>query len=145
MATDERQRWRKFGIWFESLMLSRMPSKNELARTSGVAFNSINDLVNGGRIIGPGGDWRLPNPFDSTFSKLANALGKTDEERKQIEREMFERAGGSYRERNPDRAATPRRRDELEDLRSRVAEVEQQLLKMREERDEEEQRRREGG
>ncbi len=139
--TDERQQWRTFGVWLEGVMAERIPSKNELARASGVAFHSINDLVNGGRTVGD--DWRLPNPFDSTFSKLANALGRTDQERRELEREMFQRAGGTYRERNPDRKGASRRRDELEDLRGRVAEVEQQLRGLVDERTEG--RRREGG
>lgn len=117
---DERERWRHFGAWLEGKLLERYPSKEAFARASGVAFHTINDLVNGGRAT-PGDGWRVPNPFDSTLVKLATALGLP-------ERELVDRVGGTYKQRNPDKSRPPRPdADRLGQLEERMRHVEEQM------------------
>lgn len=122
LEQDERARWREFGAWLEVEMRRRYPSHVALAKQAGLAQNSVRDFLAGGRRL-PDGSWRVPNPTDVTLGKLALALGLKVEG-------LYERVGGTYQQRNPDRyrlgvgatsAATVDRISRLED---RVQELE---------------------
>lgn len=116
---QQREHWREFGVWLEKEALSRYASKQEFATAADIAWHSVNDLFNGGRAQ-PGGGWRLPNPNDSTLRKVARALGQTDAA-------VFKRAGGTYKQRNPDRSypgqVSATQRDRLAALEEKVERV----------------------
>ncbi len=66
-------------------------SKADLARAAGVSANAVATLLRGGRH--EKGVWVHPNPRDDFLAKLAAALGIDAAE-------LFDRAGGTFEERN---------------------------------------------
>ncbi len=96
MEDQQYEHWRAFGAWLETKMAGRY-NGSELARASGVGLHTVSDLLRGGRRQ-PDGSWRVSNPTDATLRKLASTLGVAWEE-------VVAQAGGTHRQRNPDRYA----------------------------------------
>jgi len=128
-AAEQQAHWHDFGVWLQEQALERYSSTAEFAKAADINWHSVNDLFNGGRTQ-PDGGWRLPNPNDSTLRKIAKALGLKDEV-------VFKRAGGTYRQRNPDR--TYPGQIPASD-RDRLAALEAEVRQIRERNDELEER-----
>jgi hypothetical protein len=91
------ERMRTFGVWLEGKIFERKrySSHQEFARAAGLTYNSVKTLTQGGAKK-PDGSFAVANPNDATLRKVAAALSLD-------EAEVFERVGGTFRQRNPDR------------------------------------------
>ena len=120
----EKDEWRAFGEWVETLRTRAGLPVNELARRAEVSAMWLQEIRAGGRTVY--GEWRLPNPKVEALARLARALDVPVEE-------MLVRAGRSTRGRTEESALTSGHPGEerIRELEERVAEHERVIAELR--------------
>jgi transcriptional regulator with XRE-family HTH domain len=119
-STVDREEWRAFGEWVETLRRRAGLPVNELARQATVSAMWLQEIRGGGRTVY--GEWRLPNPKDEALARLARALDVPVDE-------MLARAGRSLGESITEQPPSPD--DRIRELEERVAEHQREIAELR--------------
>jgi transcriptional regulator with XRE-family HTH domain len=125
---EELSRWTDFGRWLEAARLERGMTRTQLANEARMGVQTLVALEDGGYRRTTDGPWITPNPRDETLVSLARVLGLDA-------REMFA-VVGHYKDRPRTRESLRRasgrqaRRERIEELERRVAELEEMVREL---------------